>query len=475
MRVRGPWRELAPGRGVGGPRRPVYPPVSVSLRRSLWTPERPRLCRAALCRGFKSGYIPPMLRRIQALNYRCLRHVDVSLGDFHVLIGPNASGKSTLFDVVAFLGDMISKGLEEAVEKRTRNFQDLVWNRPKKNLGFELALEFDIPEALQGKLPKNKNYRVFRYEVRVSEGADGLCIERERGSILPACKAGAAQRRPFPEPLKPVETILGAKIPGARTVFSKSEKGHDTIREEVSEKKPRRISIAFGPTRSTLGNLPDFPNDFPVSTHVKRVLQNQVKVIFLESAKLRQPSPPKYRRNGFVPDGSNLPWSVKTLKEDHKKDYDEWISHVQATLPDLQEIHVKEHEGDRCAYLVLHYKTGVRAPSWETSDGTLRLLALTIIPYLPNENDIYLVEEPENGIHPLALDAVHDSLSSIYRSQILIATHSLSFLDRTRVEDVLCFEKGEAGDTDIISGDAHPYVLGQGENPVKSILFSSGY
>ena len=36
-----------------------------------------------------------MIRRLQALNYRCLRYVDVRLDRFHVLVGPNASGKST--------------------------------------------------------------------------------------------------------------------------------------------------------------------------------------------------------------------------------------------------------------------------------------------------------------------------------------------------------------------------------------------
>lgn len=418
-----------------------------------------------------------MLRRIQALNYRCLRHVDVSLDHFHVLIGPNASGKHTLFDVVAFLGDLVSKGLEEAVEKRTHNFQDLVWNRPKENLGFELALEFDIPEALQGKLPKKKNYRVFRYEIRVAEGDSGPCIAHERGSILPACKAKAAPERSFPEPLEPVGTIVGAKLPGARTVFSKSERGSDTIRAEVSEKKASRSSIAFGPTRPTLGNLPDSPKDFPVSTYVKRVLQDQVKVIFLESAKLRRPSPPKYQRNGFASDGSSLPWSVKTLKENHKKDYDEWMAHVQETLPDLRAIHVKEQESNLHAYLVLHYKTGVKVPSWTTSDGTLRLLALTLIPYLPNENDIYLVEEPENGIHSLALDAVHDSLSSVHRSQVLVTTHSLSFLDMTEVEEILCFAKGKSGDTDIVRGGEHPHISisDQGKKAMIDILASSGF
>ena len=48
-----------------------------------------------------------MIRRIQALNFRCLRYVDLRLDRFHVLIGPNASGKSTLFDAIAFMGDVV--------------------------------------------------------------------------------------------------------------------------------------------------------------------------------------------------------------------------------------------------------------------------------------------------------------------------------------------------------------------------------
>ena len=91
-----------------------------------------------------------MIRRIQALNYRCLRYVDVELDRFHVLVGPNASGKSTLFDVIAFLGDLVSSGLEAAVERRTTNFQVLVWGRPKHPLGFELAVERGMGPIFRG-------------------------------------------------------------------------------------------------------------------------------------------------------------------------------------------------------------------------------------------------------------------------------------------------------------------------------------
>ena len=44
-----------------------------------------------------------------ALNYRCLRYVSRPLQPFHVLVGPNASGKTTFLDVVGFLQDLLSE------------------------------------------------------------------------------------------------------------------------------------------------------------------------------------------------------------------------------------------------------------------------------------------------------------------------------------------------------------------------------
>ena len=61
---------------------------------------------------------------------------------------------------------------------------------------------------------------------------------------------------------------------------------------------------------------------------------------------------------------------------------------------------------------MLRYETGMDVPSWMASDGTMRLLALTLLAYLPDSREIYLLEEPENGVHPLALEAIRDSLSS---------------------------------------------------------------
>src|SRR5712692_8357593 len=74
-----------------------------------------------------------LIKLVEALDFRCLRYVSRPLGPFHVLVGPNASGKTTFLDVVAFLGDLVSEGLETATNQRTQNFEDLLWKRGGKS------------------------------------------------------------------------------------------------------------------------------------------------------------------------------------------------------------------------------------------------------------------------------------------------------------------------------------------------------
>jgi len=95
-------------------------------------------------------------------------------------------------------------------------------------------------------------------------------------------------------------------------------------------------------------------------------------------------------------------------------------------------------------------------PSWMASDGTLRLLALTIPAYIPDFKGICLIEEPENGIHPKAVETVFQSLSSVYDAQVLLATHSPVILSVAEADKVLCFKKTDSGATDIVRGSEHP-------------------
>ena len=83
---------------------------------------------------------------------------------------------------------------------------------------------------------------------------------------------------------------------------------------------------------------------------------------------------------------------------------------------------------------------------------------MTLISYLPDFNGIFLIEEPENGVHSKVLETVYQSLSSVYDAQILMATHSPIVLNMAKPKDILCFAKTSDGTTDIVRGDEHPKI-----------------
>jgi predicted ATPase len=131
-------------------------------------------------------------------------------------------------------------------------------------------------------------------------------------------------------------------------------------------------------------------------------------------------------------------------------------------------------DDDRHRYIVLCYQGGLQVPSWMASDGTLRLLALTLPAYLTDFRGVYLIEEPENGIHPRAVETMYQSLSSVYDAQILMATHSPVILSVVDPRKVLCFARTPEGATDIVIGSEHPALRDwQGETNL-STLFAAG-
>jgi predicted ATPase len=188
--------------------------------------------------------------------------------------------------------------------------------------------------------------------------------------------------------------------------------------------------------------------------------------------KIRQASPPGQSRK-FQPDGSNLPWVINELRK-NKKQFDQWISHLKTALPDIKDIDTVEREDDKHRYLRVFYHHNIKVPSWLVSDGTLRLLALTLPAYVKDFSGVYLIEEPENGIHPKAVETVFQSLSSVYNAQIMLATHSPVILSLVERKDVLCFAKTEEGITDIVTGDEHPALKGWKGETNLAVLFASG-
>ena len=397
-----------------------------------------------------------MITLVEALNYRCLAYVQRPLQPFHVLVGPNASGKTTFLDVIGFLRDLISDGLDAAIETRTPNPEELLFRRQGDR--WELAVEAQIPDVKREMTQRPYLDRV-RYEVAIGrdETGHGFEFKGERLLFKKDTKA-ETQRSSFPKPSgAPVSLITPSRAANTKSIINKVPGGNDNSYSETHKRAGRgwAPSLRLGPHRSAFGNIPADEESFPVATWFKDHLSSGVQKFDLNSFAIRRPSPPT-RVSGFLPDGSNLPWVIARLRKDNLRKHQAWIRHMATALPDLMDITTIERPEDKHRYMVYKYAGGMEIPSWLVSDGTLRLTALTLPAYLPESQAIYLVEEPENGIHPKAVATAFDSLSSVYGSQVLLATHSPVVLNAAQRDQVLCFAKDENGATDIVLGSEHP-------------------
>ena len=67
-----------------------------------------------------------------------------------------------------------------------------------------------------------------------------------------------------------------------------------------------------------------------------------------------------------------------------------------------------------------------------------------------------MTEEPENGIHPRAIETVVQSLSMLYDSQVWVSTHSPIVLAHTGSARHPGHPPRPDGSVSVVAGDKHP-------------------
>jgi len=373
-----------------------------------------------------------MIRRIKVSQYRCFHSLALELTHHHVLAGANGSGKTTLLDIPTLFAELlatndINKVFFEATPSQSRaraeNPIELIHNLQGNS--FFLSLDVQIPE-----LTKHKSSERLRYELTFELiNNEKLQIAQEHLFI-------------FHEPEKTAKWLQVIRRNRHEASFQ-------------AEGQQQAFNFTIHQEQLALSSMPADHRFFPATLWFRDYLQQYTCLYEPQGFKLRQASPPRYR-TGLNQDGWGLPWQILALQKKQAEEFEEWLELVRLALPSVQNIRAIEREDDRHAYIKIQYQNGIEISSSGLSDGTLNILALTILPYVTTLPQVITLEEPENGIHPSAIEAVLQAIRAVDSSQIWLTTHSPIVLAHTSLKNMLCMRLTDDGSVDIVSGDKHP-------------------
>ncbi len=111
-----------------------------------------------------------MIHLIEAKNFRSLKYINQEIENFHVLVGANASGKTTFLDIVNFISEIVRLGVDDSVLGKgyksgyfrricrkkpggNDNFYDETKPRAGKSGGWMPSFKFGIKKTALGNLP----------------------------------------------------------------------------------------------------------------------------------------------------------------------------------------------------------------------------------------------------------------------------------------------------------------------------------
>lgn len=150
--------------------------------------------------------------------------------------------------------------------------------------------------------------------------------------------------------------------------------------------------------------------------------------------------------NRLRSDGGNLAAVLHRLEQEDARRYEFICWQIGRILPGFDRFAIEESYGK----VALRWKakwTDKTFGAHLTSDGSLRFFALVTLLNLPDEMlpDVILLDEPELGLHPLAIAILGGMISSVsVERQVIVATQSPLLVDGFGLDEfyVLDLEQG---------------------------------
>ena len=361
-----------------------------------------------------------MINKISIRNFKSLAETSVELGPFTVLVGANGSGKSSFLQAIELISWAVRfPSLQSALEENQIEFRDLVHLRsPQALIEFNLDLTVQVPAL--GDEPARvesvemfidlvkKRYAYLKWEVVLRPNLCGDPIAEIE--ILPFGVVSAKNFRYAIE--SPVSGGSQSRIEHQNVAL-----GHSMLRDVFQAKNAK--------------------SQFPVLYQVARLFMDYVHYEIWGPDHLRKPTATRENAGlNLGKSGANLPGLLWRIR---KSEDDRWaalVADLRESFPNIRDIVFRK--GIQPGELGLEFTEStaggkpLRYRPSQMSDGFMRLLALLAIKHQSVPLPLLGYEEPENGLHPAALDDCMRHLKAIANrgTQVIMTTHSPYLLNQ---------------------------------------------
>lgn len=323
-----------------------------------------------------------MINRFEVQNYKALRDVSLSLTPVHALIGPNDSGKTSILMALAALSRTADMVLEHAFGGAWEG-RELVWNEEREGV-VSFAADFKSDSTLEYRLAcRFPNAGRF---VRVeSESIASHVFADNKGANETRVRSVCVQNAGAP----------AATIEACRNVYERLAGVH------YFRWNPRTLALPVASDSNRRFRLNS--DGFGLALLLDDILGYDRKQFEALEARFR----------GVFPEVT----SIKLLRQQA----------FRAPLDDIEQVPILERADGKGIYFEIRANKQL-VPASQASDGAMLILAYIALLFSPQMPRLFLIEEPENGVHPKRLGDVLGILRELVKSQthtqVVLTTHS---------------------------------------------------
>lgn len=333
------------------------------------------------------------LKKIHIRNFKSL--VDFQLDDlkqFCAFVGPNASGKSNIFEALEF-----------------------------SNYAFKYS--FDASAFFGGKKSIYAYNPIHIPEYQFDDGGQTFYYEFSDGIVIDFFLTFSGL----------LDTHSNSEIGsiGSKSRFLNNIEQLSALEIRDSNKRNQFIN-------SLLKKGILYENDFEqFADRFSRIFINNYSL-------LRRQGSPYLFSSTLAPDASNLGEVLgKIFEDDYKrKDFIEWFSLI---VPEFKSIEVrKDNVSGFYDYLIYEKSSNKPFPRQLLSDGTKNILSLLASVYQSSQPQFLCIEEPENGLHPQAIQILIDFFREKCEEEghyIWLNTHSQTLVRSLEIDEIILVNK----------------------------------